>query len=136
MNLPLTFKLATSALRNDNFVLYDQFENMTNLIGLIEKTKKENPALFVGCKVKNPLLATLKGYMGFGEEPYWDSYTSVRVEALEKAYKTLSGHYKTDKNYLTKENIKNAFDEACKKNHIDSTNFCFNNTENEEIEEL
>ena len=136
MNLPLTFKFATSVARNDNFVLYDQYENMMGLIGLIEKTKNENPSLFVGCKVKNPLFATLNGYMGFGEEPYWDSYTSVRVEALEKAYAELSKHYKKDKNYLTKENIKKAFYEACRKNHINSNNLCFNIPKDEKIEEL
>ena len=73
--------------------------------------------------------------MGFGEEPYWDSYTSVRVEALEKAYAELSKHYKKDKNYLTKENIKKTFDEASEKTTL-TQNLCFNIPKNKEIEEL
>ena len=126
-NIPLTFKFAFFDERNDNFVLYSEYKHMDSLVNLIDETKKENPNLFAGCEVKNPLMAALKGYMGFGEEPFtFDSYNSVRADILEGTYKKLSEQYIQDKDSLTKENIVLAFQDQCNKNQIDSENFYLN----------
>ena len=42
-NTPLLFKFALSDGRNDNFVLYTDYENIYSLLNLIEQTKKEIP---------------------------------------------------------------------------------------------
>ena len=129
-NIPLTFKFGFCDDRNDNFVLYSEYKHINSLIDMIEETKKENPKLFVGCKVKNPLMSTLKGYMGFGEEPVtWGSYKSVRVDILEGTYRTLAKLYKNDKGCLTKDNIISVFNDECKRNYVDSQKFYLNQKE-------
>lgn len=125
--IPLTFKIGFGDDRNDNFVLYSQFKHMPSLVELVEEAKKESPKLFEGCKVKNPFMATLKGYIGYGEEPYtWGSYNSVRVEILERTFEKLREEYNKDKNYLTKENIILQFNKVCEDERIDSGNFYLN----------
>lgn len=126
-NVPLTFKIAFFEERNDNFVIYGDYQYLDSIVQMIEETKKENPQLFEGCKVKNPLMATLGGYMGFGEEPFsFGSYNSIRTEIMEYAYRDLVKQFETDPTSLTQENIQQAFELACEKNHIDSENFYLN----------
>lgn len=125
--IPLLFKIALNDGRNDNVVFYTDYENINAVANMIEETKKENPKLFKGCKVKNPLMATYKKYMGYGEEPLiYGSYNSVRVDAMEDAFRELKKAYEKDDKFLTKENIKNQFEKSCEKFWIDSENFCMN----------
>ena len=125
-DLPILFKIAYDNKRNDNFVLYSNYKYLPKFINLIEQTKQENPKLFEGCKVKNPFMATLCGYMGFGEEPVYDSYNSIRSDLLEECYKVLSKKYAKNTDYLTKENILNTIAGLSKKYFIDKDNFCLN----------
>lgn len=123
-NAPLLFKFSFSDARNDNVVVYSKYEDINKIVDVIETTKKENPKLFVGCKVKNPLMATYKGYMGFGEAPLvYGSYNSVRADVLKKMYKELLKKYKQNKNCLTKENMQKSFEKACKENKVSSKEF-------------
>ena len=127
--VPLLFKFALYDKRNDNFVIYTDYQNIDKVVDVIEQTKKENPDLFADCKVKNPLMATYKDYMGFGEEPVFGSYNSIRVDILTNLYDELLKEYKMDKNSLTKENMQNKLKDTCKYFHIDSENFCKNKCE-------
>ena len=126
-DLPLAFKIAYNNKRNDNFVLYSDYENLPSFIKLIEQTKKSNPELFEGCKVTNPFMATLNGYMGFGEEPrVWGSYNSVRTELLTDCYKELKKEFKKKPDTLTKEHIFNSIKNNCIKYCVDKDNFHLN----------
>lgn len=124
-NAPLIFKFAFSDKRNDNVVIYSRYKDLEKIVAVIEKTKQDNPELFDGCKVRNPLMATYKEYMGFGEEPlkFGTSYNSIRVDILKKMYKVLSKKYKNDKNYLSKSNLQKCFEKTCKKYKVDSKEF-------------
>ena len=125
--VPFVIKFAIHDNRNDNYVIYTDYDNIKNVVDLIEITKRENPHLFDGCKVKNPLMATYKKYMGFGEEPFlFGSYNSVRVDALLDAYKELRKEYSKDNKGLTVDNIKKELKIACEKLWIDFDNFCMN----------
>ena len=124
--LPLLFKIAYDNKRNDNFVLYSSYEFMPEFINLIKDTKRKNPELFEDCKVKNPFMATLFGYMGFGEEPIYDSYNSIRSDLLLDCYKILSKQYKENPDSLTKENILKTIHGLSPKYKIDKNNFCLN----------
>ena len=122
----LRFKIAFKK-RNDAVVLYTKYDNIASLCDMIKKIKKQNPTLFEGCKVTNPMLAKINEYIGYGEEPYsYGSYNSVRVEILSDVYKKLKALYAKDKNCLTNENIQVFFDEACKTHGIDKNNFALN----------
>ena len=126
-DLPLIFKIAYNNKRNDNLVLYSDYENLPSFIKLIQQTKKSNPELFEGCKVKNPFMATLYGYMGFGEEPMtWGSYNSVRTELLEDCYTELSKLYKANPDSLTKCSILKSIKNHSVKHGIDENNFHLN----------
>ena len=124
-NAPLLFMFALSDKRNDNVVIYSRYKDLEKIVAVIEKTKQDNPELFDGCKVRNPLMATYKEYMGFGEEPlkFGTSYNSIRVDILKKMYKVLSKKYKNDKNYLSKNNMQKCFENTCKKYKVDSKEF-------------
>lgn len=123
-DLPLLFKFALKGNRNDNMVFYVQFAEFDEIVDMIERTKKNYPELFEGCKVKNPIMATYKKYMGYGEEPLsFGSYTSNRVEIFEYMFGELSKDYKKDKNSLTKENMNKYFLEGCKFDCIDPKEF-------------
>ena len=124
-NAPLLFKFALADARNDNVVIYSQFKDLEKNVAVIEKTKKENPELFENCKVTNPLMATYKGYMGFGEEPlkFGTSYNSIRVDILKKMFKELSIQYEQNRHCLTKKNINKCFENACKEFKVDSKDF-------------
>ncbi len=126
-NLPLIFKIAYNNKRNDNFVLYSDYENLPSFIKLIEETKKLNPRLFQDCEITNPFMATLYGYMGFGEEPMtWGSYNSVRTELLADCYKELSKLYKANPDSLTKCSILKSIKNHSVKHGIDENNFHLN----------
>lgn len=120
---PLTFKFALYDERTDNVVIYNKFENTKATAKFIDEIKKEHPELFEGCKVKNPLLATYHGYMGFGEESYYGSYNSVRTDILMLTYLELLEEYKKDKKSLTDENIKRKFRKNCWREQVDPN--CF-----------
>ncbi len=126
-NTPLLFKFALKEGRNDNFVLYTNYEDIYSLIDLIEKTKLENPKLFVGCKVKNPLMGVIKDYIGYGDEPFtWGSFNSVRVDALEKCYDILTKKYKDNTASITEKEIMDVFNKVCEFYQIDKNNFFLN----------
>ena len=124
-NAPLLFMFARTDKRNDNVVIYSRYKDLKKIVAVIEKTKQDNPELFDCCKVKNPLMATYKEYMGFGEEPlkFGKSYNSIRADILKKMYRVLSKKYKNDKDYLSKNNMQKCFENTCKKYKIDSKEF-------------
>ncbi|MBR4123972.1 MAG: hypothetical protein IKR12_00180 [Clostridia bacterium] len=135
-NAPLLFKFARSDKRNDNVVIYSRYKDLEKIVAVIEKTKQDNPELFDGCKVRNPLMATYKEYMGFGEEPlkFGTSYNSIRADILKKMYSVLSKKYKNDKDYLSKNNMQKCFEKTCKKYKVDSKEFYKNQDETLENE--
>ena len=125
--LPLMFKIAYDNKRNDNFVLYSSYEFLPKFVQLIRQTKREYPELFEDCKVKNPFMATLFGYMGFGEEPFhYGSYNSTRSDLLLECQNVLSKQYAKNPDSLTKQNILNTVSNISKKYKVDSKNFCLN----------
>ena len=134
-DLPLLFKIAINKNRNDNVVLYTNFEEFDEIVNLVERTKENYPELFEGCKVKNPIMATYKKYMGFGEEPLgMGSYTSNRVEVLEYMFNKLSEEYKNNPSSLTKENMQKHFLKGCYYNSINPKMF-YKNVELSKIHE-
>ena len=129
-NVPLLLKIALMDGRNDNMVFYTDYDNVEAVANLIDTAKNENPNLFEGCKVKNPLMATYKKYIGFGEEPFlFGSYNSVRVDAMQDAFKALKKEYDKNPEFLTKENIEKQFKESCEDFWIDGENLCMNTKE-------
>lgn len=125
-NIPFVFKFALYDQRTDNVVIYVDFENVSLTADMIDEVKKENPHLFEGCQVKNPLLATYRKYMGFGEEAIYSSYNSARTDILMMTYKELSKLYNKDPNSLTDENIKKIFKKNCWNLCIDYDRFYTN----------
>lgn len=125
-DLPLTFKFALDDNRTDNFVLYVNFNEVEKTAKMIEEVKTENPQLFDGCKVCNPLLAKYKGYMGFGEESYIESYNADRSDILVGAYQELEKKFKYNEEDLTDADIKAEFKKQCYRKLIDSKNFSRN----------
>lgn len=127
-DIPFVFKFALYDQRTDNVVIYTDFENVATTADLIDEIKKENPHLFEGCEVKNPLLATYRGYIGFGEEAYYGSYNSVRSDILKMTYLELLKQYRKDETSLTDENIKNIFKKNCLHERVDFNCFYRNET--------
>ena len=127
LNSPLLFKVALKNGRNDNVVLYTNYEDIYSLINLIELTKQKNPDLFDGCNVENPFMAKIKGYIGYGDEPFvWGSFNSVRIEILQKCYDILSKKHKNDIENITKNEIIELFEKVCGKYQVDKNNFYLN----------
>lgn len=122
-DMPFVFKFALYDKRTDNIVIYVDYENISDTADLIDEVKKENENLFDGCQVKHPMIAKYRDYMGYGEEAIYGSYNSARTDILTLTYLELSKHYKTDKNYLTDENIIKEFKKNCKRERVDFNNF-------------
>ena len=135
-DLTFPFKCALTK-RNDSFVVYVNFDNLKNAIEMIEFVKNKKPELFKNCKVSNPLLASYKGYIGLGEEPYsFNSYNNLRSALMLKTFKVVMKNYKTDESYLTIDNIKKHFKEVCEQKRIDPNNFYLNKNPFQENDEL
>lgn len=87
--LPFYFKFANSDNRNDNIVIYTNYDMASKMVETIEEVKLKNPEIFNNCKVTNPLMGVIHGYIGFGEEPVYkhSSFNAERSDALKQAYK-------------------------------------------------
>ena len=89
----LKFDTSTN-IRNDNIVIYTNYNDVQKQIDLITEIKRTNPSLFIGANVGNPLMANLNGFIGFGEEPQYkhSSFNNERASAMSHfvtdAYKT------------------------------------------------
>ena len=126
-DIPLILKFSLQSNRNDSMVLYTFYEYINQVVDTINEIKEVYPQIFKNCTVANPLLATIDGYIGFGEDPiYLGSYSSIRAEILENAYKELTKIYNKDKSLLTNEKIIEVFAKHCKANKIDANNFHLN----------
>ena len=69
--LPLYFKMASDDQRNDTFLIYTSYNNAQKYIDIIEEIKKERPMLLKGTEKVNPMLGTINGYIGVGEDPQY-----------------------------------------------------------------
>ena len=128
-NTPLLFKVALKNGRNDNVVLYTNYEDIYSTLKLVEKVKNNNPKLFAGCNVKNPFMAKIKNYIGYGDEPFsYGSFNSVRVDALRKCYDILVKKFDNVLK-ITKEDIILVFNKVCSYFQIDKDNFYLNSEE-------
>ncbi len=109
--MPLYFKFSELDLdaRSDTFLFYCSYDEVKDVVELIEEIKMQNPKLFEGTENVPPHLGTIKGYIGFGEEPteakknvsnYEDgaSYTQVRADYFE-----IVGYIKNRKDLTEKE---------------------------------
>lgn len=128
-DIPLVFKFAFDDERTDNFVMYANFIDMKKTIDMVEEVKRENPSLFEGSKIYNPLVAKYKEYIGVGEESIYGSYNSARCDILNETRNELAKEYSLNKYYLKNENIKKVFDKWCFRLRIDPDNFCQNMSE-------
>ena len=125
-NLTFTFKCALTK-RSDSFVFYVPYENLKDALNMIDEVKQKKPELFKKCKVTNPLLASYKGYVGLGEEPFaLDSYNNIRSTIMLKTYKIVLKMYQDDCSALTLKNIADVFNAECEKKYIDPKKFYIN----------
>jgi len=68
--LPGYFKFFnTDNERNDTWLVYSSYENMDKYVEIIESIKRDRPELLEGTENVSYNMASLNGYIGFGEEP-------------------------------------------------------------------
>lgn len=77
--------------RNDNVIIYTNYDDIQKQITIINQIKQENPYLFEGAIVGNPFLASINGFIGFGEEPKYQhsSFNYERANAMCQFVKAL-----------------------------------------------
>lgn len=84
-NIPLCYKFWTANNeRNDSFLIYTNYDHVSNIVKQIQKIEKTNPELFDGCEQSNPFLAKVDNFIFFGEEPQNKifSFTRTRSTAI------------------------------------------------------
>jgi len=135
------FKFYTNSNnRNDIFLLYTNYDNAEKYIDIFEKIKSEYPEIVEDTETISRNLASINGWIGFGEEPKFTknsgrhrnfSYNSLREMAVEdflynlennkdfESYKCENGNPKIDDALLKKLN------EHLSKYDIDES-FCLN----------
>jgi len=87
------FKFYTNSNnRNDMFLLYTNYDNAEKYIDIFEKIKSEYPEIISGTDNISRNLASINGWIGFGEEPTFTnnlgrhrnfSYNSLRETAVD-----------------------------------------------------
>lgn len=142
-NLNLYTKMASNDSRNENIVIYTNYQNAGKIIDVINTIKKEQPEIFEGADKINPIMGKVDNYIGFGEEPVYkhSSFNKERSNAIEDAiqaantkfYKetilkdesqpsirTSSGEVLTKDDYLCYM-VKNIIKQQCGENNFDFT---------------
>jgi len=132
----------TSNNRNDMFLLYTNYDNAEKYIDIFEKIKSEYPEIVKGTENISRNIASINGWIGFGEEPTFTknkksgkphnfSYNSLREMAVEdflynldnskdfKSFRGENGSPKIDEALLKK------FNEHILQYDIDES-FCLN----------
>lgn len=120
-NLPVHFKFGINNERNDNFVMYTNYNTCENLLEALREVKQENEDLFEGCQNINPLLGKIDNFIGFSEEMGEDtSFNLSRAVVLDSLLKTftyktkdeeiLSRLYSANKEYVEQEFLKHNID--------------------------
>lgn len=92
----LYFKHWTADDRNDTFLIYTDYEKAQYYVDVLKNMKKESPHLFVGAEKTNPFLATIDGFIGFGEEPTY-THSSFNAERSEALNEFLGDEYKKER---------------------------------------
>lgn len=85
-------------MRNDNFVIYTNYDLAQKTVDLIREIKDERPELFEGTEKTSGLLPLIDGYIGFAEEPVYmhTSYNSELGHAIEDFIENLIKKYAKD----------------------------------------
>ena len=81
------YKFGTNDFRNDNFVIYTNYNTIHDHRKIIAKIFREHPELFINANKMNPFVATLDKYIGFGEHTkiLHESFNSIRATAINNA---------------------------------------------------
>lgn len=82
-DLPLFIKFFSNDYRNDNVIIYADFEHVEQIVKMIEEIKSDYPMMFEKVGDVSPLLGRVNDYIGFGEHTRGTTYLKSRVDALE-----------------------------------------------------
>ena len=89
--LPYRFKISNNDGENHGVVIYSSYKNAQGFLDIVRSVKQNSPEVFKGTVVSNPMLASIEGYIGFGEEPsikkddgFRYSFSSLRGAMLEE----------------------------------------------------
>ncbi len=94
-NINLYTKMGSNDSRNENIVIYTNYQEAGKIIEVIDSIRDKNPRLFKGAENINPVMGKINNYIGFGEEPVYksSSFNIERANAIGDAVNTANNKF-------------------------------------------
>lgn len=99
---PFYFRFNVKDNRNDNFIVFTNYQNAQSYVNIIEQIKQERPKLFEGTEKTSQNFGKINGYIGFGDEPN-------QTGRVRRGYISLRKRVVEESMYRIKYEVKNTF---------------------------